>query len=71
MASCSFEKLVQYLDKQLNLDEQLEVLEHLDFCETCREAIYQIILMLIDSFLKSSVIPIYSVPFRLPAIMQT
>ena len=39
---CSFDRLVQYLDKQLNLDEQLEVLEHLDFCETCREAIYQI-----------------------------
>ena len=42
MTPCSFERLIQYLDKKLNLDQQLEVLEHLDFCETCREAIYQI-----------------------------
>jgi predicted anti-sigma-YlaC factor YlaD len=42
MTPCSFDRLIQYLDKQLNLDQQLEVLEHLDFCETCREAIYQI-----------------------------
>jgi anti-sigma factor RsiW len=42
MKSCSFEKLVRYLDKQLKLDEKLELLEHLDDCEVCREAIYQI-----------------------------
>ncbi len=40
--SCSFEKLVRYLDKQLNLDQRLELLDHLDRCDTCREAIYQI-----------------------------
>ncbi len=42
MTACSFEKLVLYLDKQLNLDDQLEVLQHVDECETCRDAIYQI-----------------------------
>jgi anti-sigma factor RsiW len=42
MMNCSFEKLVRYLDKQLNLDQKLELLDHLDKCEACRDAIYQI-----------------------------
>jgi anti-sigma factor RsiW len=42
MMSCSFDKLVRYLDQQLDLDAQLELLEHLDECDTCREAIYQL-----------------------------
>jgi hypothetical protein len=42
MSSCSFKKLVQLLDKQLNLDEKLEILDHLDTCAICRDAIYQI-----------------------------
>ena len=42
MNSCSFKKLVQLLDKQLNLDEKLEILSHLDTCAICRDAIYQI-----------------------------
>ena len=42
MAACSFKKLVQLLDKQLNLDEKLEVLNHLDSCKICRDAVYQI-----------------------------
>lgn len=37
---CNFEKLWLYLDKKLDLDGQLEVLEHLDECETCFEAVY-------------------------------
>jgi len=40
--NCSFDKLVLYLDKQLDLDQQLEVLGHLDECFTCLEAVYQI-----------------------------
>ncbi len=40
--NCNFDKLVLYLDKQLDLDGQLEVLNHLDECETCMEAVYQI-----------------------------
>ena len=39
---CDFDKLVHYLDKELKLDEQLDVLMHIDDCETCREAIYHI-----------------------------
>ena len=42
MNACSFKKLVQLLDKQLKLDEKLEVLDHLDTCAICRDAVYQI-----------------------------
>jgi anti-sigma factor RsiW len=42
MRSCSFEKLVQLLDKKLNLDTKLELFDHLDRCDNCREAVYQI-----------------------------
>ncbi len=42
MSTCSFKKLVQLLDKQLELDEKLEVLSHLESCGICRDAIYQI-----------------------------
>ena len=42
MNACSFKKLVQLLDKQLNLDEELEVLDHLESCTICRDAVYQI-----------------------------
>jgi len=42
MNACNFKKLVQLLDKQLNLDEKLEVLGHLDTCAICRDAVYQI-----------------------------
>jgi len=42
MNACSFKKLVQLLDKQLNLDDQLEVQDHLDACAICRDAVYQI-----------------------------
>lgn len=39
---CSFDKLVLYLDKQLDLDGELEVLDHIDECENCHDAVYQI-----------------------------
>lgn len=42
MRPCDFEKLVQFLDKQLDIDEQLEVLDHLDHCEICRDAVFHI-----------------------------
>ena len=41
MNPCSFTKLVQLLDKQLTLDDKLDVLNHLDTCAICRDAIYQ------------------------------
>ena len=40
MGRCEFDRLVRYLDKQLNLDEQLELFDHLDHCDVCRETIY-------------------------------
>ena len=42
MRSCNFEKLVAFLDKQLDIDEKLEVLEHLDHCEICRNTVFHI-----------------------------
>jgi hypothetical protein len=42
MSTCSFKMLVMLLDKKLNLDEKLEVLDHLDSCKICRDAVYQI-----------------------------
>jgi hypothetical protein len=42
MSACSFKKLVQLLDKQLEIDEKLEVLAHLESCGICRDAVYQI-----------------------------
>ncbi len=42
MTSCSFKKLLRLLDKQLNLDQKLEILDHLDSCSICRDAVYQI-----------------------------
>jgi hypothetical protein len=43
MSTCSFERLVELLDKQLSLDNKLEVLIHLKCCDICRDAIYQIV----------------------------
>jgi len=42
MRTCDFEKLVMLLDKQLDLDGKLDVLDHLDRCEICRDTIYHI-----------------------------
>ena len=42
MNTCSFQKLVQLLDKELGLDEKLEVLTHLETCSICRDTVYQI-----------------------------
>ena len=42
MKTCNFEKLVLFLDKQLDVDEKLAVLDHLDHCDICRDAIFHI-----------------------------
>jgi len=42
MKSCNFEKLVLFLDRQLNIDEKLNVLDHLDHCDICRDAVFHI-----------------------------
>jgi uncharacterized protein YuzB (UPF0349 family) len=42
MKTCNFEKLVLYMDNQLDLDEKLDVLDHLDHCEICRDAVFHI-----------------------------
>ena len=42
MKTCDFEKLVAFLDKQLDIDAKLDVLEHLDHCDICKDAIFHI-----------------------------
>lgn len=42
MGACNFEYLLQFVKKQLDLDKQLEVYEHLDRCTICRDAVYQL-----------------------------
>jgi hypothetical protein len=42
MNECSFQKLVLLLDKKLDLDDQLDIMNHLDACKICRDAVYQI-----------------------------
>jgi anti-sigma factor RsiW len=50
MNACSFQKLVQLLDDKLDLDEKLEVLDHIQSCQICRDAVYQISRDRDDSF---------------------
>jgi hypothetical protein len=42
MGTCSFKKLVMFLDKKLSLDEKLEVFDHLQGCNICHDTVYQI-----------------------------
>jgi hypothetical protein len=42
MNACSFEQLLQFLNKQLDLDGQLEIYNHLGRCVICRDAVYQL-----------------------------
>jgi len=42
MSACSFDRLLQFVNKQLDLDEQLEVQNHLDRCDICRDAVRQL-----------------------------
>jgi hypothetical protein len=41
MTVCSF-GLLQFVNKQLHLDGQLEVYDHLDRCDICREVVCQL-----------------------------
>ena len=42
MSACSFHRLLQFVNKQLDLDGQLEVYYHLDQCNICRDAVCQL-----------------------------
>jgi hypothetical protein len=37
---CDFEKLWLYLSKELDVDEQLKIIGHLDDCTICRETLF-------------------------------
>jgi len=39
MSLCNLNRLLRLLNKQLDLDGQLEVYDHLDRCDLCRDAI--------------------------------
>jgi hypothetical protein len=42
MSACNFEYLLQFVNNQLDPDKQLEVYDHLDRCDICRDAVCQI-----------------------------
>ncbi|MBN1566414.1 MAG: hypothetical protein JXA73_01095 [Acidobacteria bacterium] len=42
MSACNFEFLLQFVNNQLDPDKQTEVYDHLDRCDICRDAVYQI-----------------------------
>jgi hypothetical protein len=42
MSACNFEQLLHFVNKQLDLDKQLEVYDHLERCDICRDAVYQL-----------------------------
>jgi len=42
MDDCSFEKLLQLLERRLSTDAELRMFDHLDRCDICRETIYHI-----------------------------
>jgi hypothetical protein len=42
MSACNFEYLLQLINKQLDLDKQIEVYGHLERCDICRDAVHQI-----------------------------
>jgi anti-sigma factor RsiW len=43
MSSCNFNRLVKLLDKELDLDNRLDVFDHLDHCDNCRDTVYHIL----------------------------
>ena len=42
MSACNFNQLLRFANKQLDVDGQLEIYGHLDRCDICRDAIYQL-----------------------------
>jgi predicted anti-sigma-YlaC factor YlaD len=42
MSACNFEYLLEFVNNQLDPDKQLEVYDHLNRCDICRDAVYQI-----------------------------
>ena len=42
MNACNCEHLSQFVNEQVNPDKQLEVYDHLDRCDICRDAVHQI-----------------------------
>ncbi len=42
MNACSFDRLLLFIDRRLDLNGQLEVYDHLDRCDICRDAVYQL-----------------------------
>jgi predicted anti-sigma-YlaC factor YlaD len=42
MSVCNFECLLQLVNKQLEPDKQIEVYDHIERCNICRDAVRQI-----------------------------
>jgi hypothetical protein len=42
MSACNFDRLLQFVNEQSDLDGRLEAYDHLDRCNICRDAVYQL-----------------------------
>ncbi len=42
MSACSFNRLLRLVNRELDLDGQLEVYRHLDRCDICRDTVCQL-----------------------------
>lgn len=40
---CNFERLIEYLERRLNTDSELEILQHLERCEVCFDTICELV----------------------------
>ena len=40
---CDFEKLIEYLERRMGTDGELEVMEHLEKCEVCFDTICELV----------------------------
>ena len=43
MSACSFDRLLEFINKQLDLDGQLSVYDHLERCDICCDAVCQLL----------------------------
>jgi hypothetical protein len=43
MSACNFDSLLKLVDKQLDVDGKLDVFDHLDHCDNCRDTVYHIL----------------------------
>jgi anti-sigma factor RsiW len=51
MSACSFGRLLRFVNQQLDPDGRLAVYDHLDRCDICRDAVYELSRDLDEAFI--------------------